>query len=79
MEISNYIDLKASNNIQLTKVGESFAVVANKYSPDTGERVSPIVEAIDRKQILELKAKLLAQIVQLDEILKDMETAEKII
>jgi hypothetical protein len=72
MDATNYTSLKTAKNIQMVKIGDSFAVSIQKYNPDTGEPVAPVIEAIDRKQIEALKAKLLAQIAQLDEVLKDM-------
>jgi len=74
MDAINYTSLKTSQNIQMVKIGDSFAVSIKKYNPDTGEPVTPVIEAIDRKQIQALKDNLLAQIVQLDEVLKDMDS-----
>jgi hypothetical protein len=77
MDISNYKNLKESNNISLSKIGESFAIVVNKYNPDTGVKVAPIIEAVGKENVLALKENLLKQLEQVEEVLKDMDNLEK--
>ncbi len=73
MDISKYKELKMSGDIKMSKIGDSFALAANKYSPDTGVKVTPVVEAVGKKNVLALKENLLKQLEQVDEVLKDMD------
>ncbi len=73
MDISNYKDLKESQNIELVKIGNSFAVVKKQYNTDTGKLISPIIEAIDKENVLKLKDNLLKQLIQIDELLNDID------
>lgn len=72
MDISKYTELKAKGNINLVKIGESFALVKKQYDVDTGEAIPQTVEAIGKDQVLELQAKLQSQLEQIDEVLKDI-------
>ena len=73
MDISKYIELKATNNISLVSLGDSFAVIKKQYDTDTGIVKPQITEAIGRDQVLELKANLLKQLEQVEAVLKDMD------
>ena len=77
MEISNYKDLKDKGKIEIVKLGNSFAMVKKQYHPDTGESVSPKIEAFGKENVLELKGNLLKQLEQIDDILADIEEIEK--
>ena len=79
MDISKYTELKATNNITLVALGESFAVVKKQYNPDTGALKPQVTEAIGRDQVLELKDNLQKQLEQVDEVLKDMDVLKPVV
>ena len=55
IDAKKYLEKKEAGLVTLAKVGDAAVISWKRFDPETGEKTIPIVEAVDLKNLKELK------------------------
>ena len=73
IDIKRYIEKKEKGLVTLSKLGSAAVASWAIFDIDTGEKLPPVVEAIDLNSLKKLREETVSLLSQLDALIKDLE------
>lgn len=76
VDYKRYLEKKEKGLADLVKINNSFAFFFKKYDSETGEELTPEVQAMGRDELETQKTEFQSQIADIDVILAEMDSLE---
>lgn len=71
IDVKGYIKKKEKSLVKLVKAGNNYAVVSQKFDPDSGDRLPDEVIGVNMEELLNKRQALADELVDIDSFISD--------